>query len=542
VTDKLFNIFAKFGYKFSSLMYSNVFEKNVDVMSQGEVFNNLYLDGCRVNCNTFPFHHNEILGQLDVMGQNQYIESNLIRGEMWIAGGYSNYIINNHFFSDINIGEMEDGVFKFLNNNMAPETQMTVIYNSTIDVENNNFSKPIHYRFGSPLYLTNIKNNNYYPYFGSKGQNIKHIDPLYVSDSVLVSQNTLLIGKGINSYVSPLIDIDSIVRAFIPTIGANELCISVDTVEINCGDALQLLICNSDTLVNPVWTPNFFMSNDSLYNPIVKPYVTTTYVLNDGVDVVDSIVVVVNPFILEMPSDKDVYCGYAGVIYQIPNPLVDVSYSWSPNDSVFLYDDYKYYANPIDTTTYILTLTHDYCGVYIDSVTINLDQSPVARGRIDSIIDLNQIYFKDLSRCADSVKWFFGDGETSTEFNPLHVYNSTGIFYWTVEAYNEYGSRVYNSFVFIDSDIGIGAIENANKINLFPNPNNGVFTLFVKEEYTELKVLNSRGQSISLDQIEITSESDNYRYVELIDVESGMYFLKIKSKDNSIKTIKFIVE
>jgi gliding motility-associated-like protein len=48
------------------------------------------------------------------------------------------------------------------------------------------------------------------------------------------------------------------------------------------------------------------------------------------------------------------------------------------------------------------------------------------------------VYFYNLSNQADEFTWIFGDGNTSTENSPIHVYQSVGTFDVTLIANNEY--------------------------------------------------------------------------------------------------------
>ena len=58
---------------------------------------------------------------------------------------------------------------------------------------------------------------------------------------------------------------------------------------------------------------------------------------------------------------------------------------------------------------------------------------------IQRIKQSEPIQFTDSSSGADSVLWNFGDGDTSTERNPIHNYSSNGTFVVTLTAYNQFG-------------------------------------------------------------------------------------------------------
>lgn len=84
-------------------------------------------------------------------------------------------------------------------------------------------------------------------------------------------------------------------------------------------------------------------------------------------------------------------------------------------------------------------------------------------------------------------------------------------------------------------------IEVSNNVTLFPNPNNGIFTLrFKKLEYERLNinVINILGQRVySKDAFK---PDENEFSVNLGDISKGVYFINI-TENNKTSTIKFII-
>ena len=80
-------------------------------------------------------------------------------------------------------------------------------------------------------------------------------------------------------------------------------------------------------------------------------------------------------------------------------------------------------------------------------------------GSIIQVIKLlHPVEFTDSSTGADNVLWDFGDGNTSTERNPLHNYSSNGTFIVTLTAYNEFGENSTSQTVIV-SGIGVDFYE-----------------------------------------------------------------------------------
>ena len=58
---------------------------------------------------------------------------------------------------------------------------------------------------------------------------------------------------------------------------------------------------------------------------------------------------------------------------------------------------------------------------------------------IVTIKEIEPVEFTDESAGADSVRWDFGDGNTSTERNPIHNYTTNGEFIVTFTGFNDFG-------------------------------------------------------------------------------------------------------
>ena len=71
---------------------------------------------------------------------------------------------------------------------------------------------------------------------------------------------------------------------------------------------------------------------------------------------------------------------------------------------------------------------------------------------------VEEVQFTDSSTGADSVSWDFGDGNTSTERNPLHGYTENGEYVVTLTAINEFGQSSQNQTIIVEG-IGIEFYE-----------------------------------------------------------------------------------
>ena len=85
-------------------------------------------------------------------------------------------------------------------------------------------------------------------------------------------------------------------------------------------------------------------------------------------------------------------------------------------------------------------------------------ESTDAGSIVQVIKQLHPVEFTDSSTGADSVLWNFGDGNTSTERNPIHNYSSNGTFVVTLTAYNQFGEDSTTQTVVV-SGIGVDSYE-----------------------------------------------------------------------------------
>lgn len=63
------------------------------------------------------------------------------------------------------------------------------------------------------------------------------------------------------------------------------------------------------------------------------------------------------------------------------------------------------------------------------------------------------VTFTNMSKNADSYAWNFGDGETSTEANPVHTYAAAGTYTVELKATNAGGSKTYSEEITLSKKI-----------------------------------------------------------------------------------------
>lgn len=142
--------------------------------------------------------------------------------------------------------------------------------------------------------------------------------------------------------------------------------------------------------------------------------------------------------------------------------------------------------------------------------------------------------FINQSSNASSYSWDFGDGNTSTDFQPTHSYAANGIYVVTLIVTNGCGNNIIN----YDVNVGITGIASdlSSGIQAYPNPNQG--SLFIRSslldhsEQAVISIFDMRGL-IVYRNTHVLSEND--LELDIRDLASGLYILNIQGE--SINTV-----
>jgi PKD repeat protein len=148
-----------------------------------------------------------------------------------------------------------------------------------------------------------------------------------------------------------------------------------------------------------------------------------------------------------------------------------------------------------------------------------------------SFNDQNVYSFKNLSSGNfNSVKWQFGDGNSSTFANPSYNYNQVGNYEVCLTTYEDgnkcgYGCKSLDVYPLGANELGASAAFIA-----YPNPSDGTISLSIpskfNEQMTKITVLDLSGRSI-LQQQFVASSSQQLN----INAVAGTYFMQINSGD-----------
>ncbi len=142
-----------------------------------------------------------------------------------------------------------------------------------------------------------------------------------------------------------------------------------------------------------------------------------------------------------------------------------------------------------------------------------------------------EVQFTDLSfGTISSWHWEFEGGTpaTSSEENPMVIYSDTGFYSVKLVISDEINSDslTKENYIYVDQGVGIRDLQES-AVQVYPNPSTGL--IYIKgAESIQTDVYNLMGKKIR------SVFMNNKNQIDLSDLKRGIYFLKIKLKDNTI--------
>lgn len=445
-----------------SLVENNIFHFIADLYMPN-IRNNTFFYTLHMSyIDSLQFCFNTCFGKFDVaFCQQAIINANYFKKEAHMAFCYGSLVSNNIFLKEFNAGISD--YCKIYHNNFGPEAYLRIT-SFEGKIKNNNFSQEIYFENFLPI----IEQNNYYPKGGDYDSNPFSISPDYV-DSSLIASNPKLTGKGL---FLPEIhhDINGQLRSNPPTIGANEICSTIDTLEVNCYQPLILDMCSLPNDGHFTWTPSRGLDNAHIRNPTAVLDSSIVYTVIDSVTgFKDSLIILIIPFKNHLIEDSFLLrCGQQ--VQFATYSLANAHWHWDPKIGLSNDTIRNPIAQPFTSTVYHLELSVPGCPVYIDSVVVQVDPRPISAFYPEG--ESSIVHCRNHSTCADSYVWIFNDGYTTVEFEPIHEYTSSGLYEIILIATNASGQDTSSAFVYII----ISDVEHVSSQAIpkpYPNPATG---------------------------------------------------------------------
>lgn len=153
--------------------------------------------------------------------------------------------------------------------------------------------------------------------------------------------------------------------------------------------------------------------------------------------------------------------------------------------------------------------------------------------------NLFQVNFTNTSQNAAYYFWDFGDGNTSTQKNPTHTYNTDNNYnVMLVANYNCDGTDTAYKIV----TIATGIIKNNLELNtqIFPNPAKENINVTTKNiTLQSIRILNAQGKIIQ--EVKTEAEKNNYT-ISVATYTKGFYFIQLIDNNGNVLNKKLVVE
>ncbi len=207
-----------------------------------------------------------------------------------------------------------------------------------------------------------------------------------------------------------------------------------------CSGENVTLAGNSGTGTSLSWKSIPAGFNSLLPNPLVSPLDTTQYILTadlNGCKKTDTVWVNVIPTPIPSAGLNDTICE-GKTITLSGNAGGGIAYSWASIPAGFVSGNITPTLAPLATSEYVLTSANGKCEAK-DTVVIAVNTSPLADFLVvpvDSSCNSYSVSFINSSSNALTYIWEFGDGNLSTDVQPIHTFTTQNLFQVRLSAKN----------------------------------------------------------------------------------------------------------
>ena len=123
--------------------------------------------------------------------------------------------------------------------------------------------------------------------------------------------------------------------------------------------------------------------------------------------------------------------------------------------------------------------------------------------------------------------WDFGDGTTSTDANPVHVYSGDGTYHVTLTTYNDCGSNTASKdIVIVTTGISEAVMEG---FEIYPNPAKDVLYINIsKHDVKKIELVDIVGKLVyANNNVNINNKVDLAKFAE------GVYFIRLYTSEKT---------
>jgi PKD repeat protein len=187
-------------------------------------------------------------------------------------------------------------------------------------------------------------------------------------------------------------------------------------------------------------------------------------------------------------------------------------------------------------------ITYDSVGLYTVSLMVmnELGEDEIVKDSLVLVLDAprpsfiveavdGDVQFMNTSENATRYIWSFGDGNTSVEENPTHTYDRSGLYFATLNAYNDACAAAATEPV----NILLSSSDNWKEkvqIQTFPNPVQTQLNIMLnglQQERLELRLLNLQGRLVR----NLIVRGEDQVQLDVANLASGAYILQVVGSD-----------
>ena len=354
------------------------------------------------------------------------------------------------------------------------------------------------------------------------------------SASVCIGGSVTLTGGGASTYTWNNNVIDAI--SFIPTATTTYIVTGTDangcvntattTVTVNplpvvTANSSSALVCTGSSLTLTGGGASTYTWDNNVMNAVsFVPTATTTYMVT-GTDVngcvnTSTTTVTVNSLPLVSLGPNIIQCGGTAIL------------DAGNIGSIYLWSDLSTSQTLTVSTsgTYIVVVTNVNGCMGSDSAVVTINSNPTVTASASSVLVCVDDATVSLTGTPTGGVWS-GPGVSGSNFNPT----AAGVGAQTaIYSYTDANGCSGNATVSIQVNACVGLVENtlANGVSVYPNPNNGSFTLGVNANVTELtiKITDMQGRVVYA-SVENNVNAGFVKQISLATQSSGMYLMHI---------------
>ena len=293
--------------------------------------------------------------------------------------------------------------------------------------------------------------------------------------------------------------------------------------------------CDPSTLDDDIDQDGFILENDcNDYNSNVYP--GAIEIPNNGLDDnCDGIFLHYESII----TSQEKLCIDEDIDIELTSHFNYIEYEWSFGED----------ASVSQSTTRRTNCSYDKAGNKYISVRVK-DSLGIVKHFNDSIFIKEQpkgewdygilpdttVQFTSMPQIGETFNWSFGDGNTSNDANPTHQFSFLSTFFVILTVENECGEVVTGKFIDVSITSSTQNI-NMNKVELFPNPNNGTFSVECPIDFSNynVRITNTHG----IEQWS-TKAKANLLNINLPHLAEGIYYISISDGKNHTSK-KFVI-